>query len=85
LEKKATGCHNPVVGIFCDKTALVAKSLAFVDNLKGSLSFGIFRTGAVVKPFLAPQKHFVALYPNSRYYLFWLDQRVVLISWQSSQ
>jgi len=34
LEKKATGYHNPVVGIFCKETAPVAKSLASVDSLK---------------------------------------------------
>ena len=36
---------------FCNKTAPVAKSLASVNNLKGSSSFGILRTGAVVKAF----------------------------------
>jgi len=41
---------------FCDKTAPVAKSLVLVDNLKGSLSFGIFRTGAVVKAFFSASK-----------------------------
>jgi len=43
---------------FCDKTAPIAKSLASVDNLKGSLSFGIFRTGAVVKAFFSASKAF---------------------------
>jgi len=56
LEKKATGCYNPVVGIFCDKTASVAKLLASVDNLKESSSFGIFRTGAVVKALFSALK-----------------------------
>jgi len=63
LEKKATGCHNLVVGIFCDKTAPVAKSLASVDNLKGSSSFGIFRTGAVVKTFFSASKAFCCSIP----------------------
>jgi len=58
LEKKATGCHRLVCMSFCDKTAPVAKLLASVDNLKGSLSFGILRTGAVVKAFFSISKAF---------------------------
>jgi len=43
---------------FCDKTASVAKLLALVDNLKGSSSFGILRTKAVVKAFFSTLKAF---------------------------
>ena len=46
---------------FCDKTAPVAKSLASVDNLKRSSSFGILRTGAVVKAFFSASKAFLLL------------------------
>jgi len=63
LEKKATGCHNPVVGIFCDKTASVAKSLASVDSMKGSSLFSIFRTGAVIKAFFSILKAFCCSIP----------------------
>jgi len=43
---------------FCDKTAPVAKSLALVDNLKGSSLFGILRTEAMVKAFFSASKAF---------------------------
>ena len=43
---------------FCDKIAPVAKLLAPVDNLKRSLSFGIFRTKAIVKAFFSTSKAF---------------------------
>jgi len=49
---------------FCDKTAPVAKSLASIDNLKGSLSFGILRTGAVVKAFFSISKVFCCSLPQ---------------------
>jgi len=41
---------------FCDKTAPVAKLLTSVDNLEGSLLFGILRTGAIVKAFFSISK-----------------------------
>ena len=41
---------------FCDKTAPVAKLLTSVDNLKGSSSFGILRTEAIVKAFFSISK-----------------------------
>jgi len=43
---------------FCDKTAPVMKSLASVNNLKGSSLFGILRTRAVVKAFFSASKAF---------------------------
>ena len=43
---------------FCNKIASVAKLLASVDNLKGSSSFGILRTGAMVKVFFSTSKAF---------------------------
>jgi len=49
---------------FCDKTAPVAKSLVSVDNLKGSSSFGILRTGAVVKAFFSASKALLLLAPS---------------------
>jgi len=49
---------------FCDKTAPVAKSLALVDNLKGSSSFGILRTGAVVKAFFSASKALYCFLPQ---------------------
>jgi len=45
---------------FYNKTVPVAKSLALVDNLKGSLSSGILRIRAMIKVFSVPQKYFVA-------------------------
>jgi len=49
---------------FCDKTTPVAKSLVSVDNLKGSLSFGILRIGAVVKAFFSTSKAFYCSIPQ---------------------
>ena len=49
---------------FCDKTAPVAKSLASVDNLKGSSLFGILRTGAMVKAFFSASKAFCCSTPQ---------------------
>jgi len=49
---------------FCDKTAPIAKSLALVDNLKGSLSFGILRTKAMVKVFFSTSKAFCYSIPQ---------------------
>ena len=49
---------------FYDKTAPIAKSLASVDNLKGSLSFGILRTGAMVKAFFSISKAFCCSMPQ---------------------
>jgi len=63
LEKKATGYHRLVCMSFCDKIAPVAKSLASVDNLKGSLSFSILRTGAMVKAFFSASKAFCCSTP----------------------
>jgi len=63
LGKKATGYHRLVCMSFCDKTAPVTKSLASVDNLKRSLSFGILRTGAVVKAFFSISKAFCCSMP----------------------
>jgi len=70
LEKKATGCHRLVCMSFCDKTAPVAKSLALVDNLKGSLSFGILRTGAMVKAFFSASKAFCCSMPQFQVQFF---------------
>jgi len=64
LEKKATGYYRLVYMSFCDKTAPVAKSLASVDNLKGSSLFGIFRTGAIVKAFFSVSKAFCCSLPQ---------------------
>jgi len=58
LEKKTTGCHNLVASTICDKTAPVAKSLVFIDNLKESSLLGIFRTRAVVKTLFSISKAF---------------------------
>jgi len=64
LEKKATRCHNPVAGIFYNKTAPVAKLLVSVDNLKESSSFSIFRTGAVVNALFSALKTFCCFIPQ---------------------
>ena len=64
LEKKATGCHRLVCISFCNKTAPVAKSLALVDNLKRSSSFGILRTRAIVKAFFSASKAFCCSTPQ---------------------
>ena len=42
--------------VFCNKTALIAKLLALVNNLKRSLLFGILRTGVIVKVFFSISK-----------------------------
>jgi len=55
---------------FCDKTAPVTKLLASVDNLKGSLSFGILRTGAVVKAFFSTSKAFCYSIPQVQVLFF---------------
>jgi len=64
LEKKATRYHRLVCISFCDKIAPVEKSLALVDNLKGSSLFGILRIGAVVKAFFSASKAFYCSMPQ---------------------
>jgi len=53
LKKKAIGYYRLVCISFCDKTIPIAKSLALIDNLKRSLSFGILRIRAVIKAFFS--------------------------------
>jgi len=55
---------------FCDKTASVAKLLVLVDNLKRSLSFGILRTGAIVKVFFSASKAFYCSLPQVQVLFF---------------
>jgi len=49
---------------FCDKITSIAKSLALVDNLKRSLSFGILRTRAMIKAFFSTSKAFCCSMPQ---------------------
>ena len=62
---------------FYDKTAPVAKSLASVDNLKGSLSFGILRTGAVVKAFFSTLKALCCFLPQVQVLFFLVKSDVM--------
>ena len=64
MEKKATRYYRLVYISFCDKTIPIAKSLASVDNLKESLSFGILRIGAMVKAFFSTSKAFCYSMPQ---------------------
>ena len=81
MEKKATGCHRLVCMSFWDKTAPVVKSLVLVDNLKRSLSFGILRTGAMVKAFFSISKAFCCSIPKVQVYsdLVWDDLTALLV------